>query len=231
MAGEGLICEFIVCEDVSGPAKNIPAWMAALLTCLRVAIRLHHEIMEPLRFSEAGGQEIDKDGLLSFRRLIFNILTEAETRGLVDQTNLLSAFDDHPQYRRRIEYIIARLPEIAADLGMDDEIAGQGHLITSRLRIKAQREELSDSEITKFRMGLKSLSLLNREFLSLACSCLGATFSMSNEDMARAGIADPALAASVSNQSEGHSGPSQGFDRPSRPVRRRRSRELSHSGR
>lgn len=114
------ICEFIVCEDVSGPAKNVPASLLSLMTSIRMATRIRHEFIDFIKFREAQTSEAISEFISQKRSLIFAILTEAETRGSVDLPNLLEAFNN-PFEKNRVEIMSYLWPSIAEGLGIDVE--------------------------------------------------------------------------------------------------------------
>jgi hypothetical protein len=191
--GEGeFVCEFIVCEDVSGPARGMPASLISLMTAIRMAARINHEVLGNGR----GANKLDEAKIECLleptRTKVFNIMTEAETRGSLDPANLLQAFDD-PEEKARVEAMIHAWGTITEGLGIDFDSWKESYHKSSKLTELAASAEVQTEEIANFKNAFELLYWSNIEFLAIACRRLGQLFAITDADRRKAADVIPVI--------------------------------------
>jgi DNA-binding TFAR19-related protein (PDSD5 family) len=146
-----------------------------------MGIRVRHEVLGIARYQRIRESQIEREDLSQIRTSLFNILTEAETRGSMDFENLLSAFDD-PNARTRVETMNLVWPELAEGIGIDIETLRKSSYVVRRLTHLAGSRQLEDEELVEFRDSYEKIYWMNKEFLSIACRRLGEMFVLTEAE-------------------------------------------------
>lgn len=180
------VCEFIVSEDVSGPARGMPASLLSLMTSIRMAVRLRYEIIERHKPLVDLSTERRSAHLHNARTTLFNVLAEAETRGSVEEQDLIQAFEE-PEERTRIRSFIHRWPQISANLGIDAPTwIRSGSRLSDMLTAEAATPDVEEQELQRFADGMRMLKWSNRDFLDMACRRMSRMFELSAEEKRKA---------------------------------------------
>jgi TIR domain len=154
-------CEFLVINEVGGPALGLSRQLLALVTSIRLGFRFRYELIkrfgnEPDRLSDADRRA----RIQEIPRIIENLMTESESRGNIALEDLQSAFDDDDA--DRIGKLVGYWPFLQEQL-------------YSALGVSADGKPVSDQgllghNLEKYRLAFDSMRLLNLEFLSLCCA-------------------------------------------------------------
>jgi hypothetical protein len=160
--GDGVYCcEFLVIDEVGGPALGLSRNLAALLTSLRLAFRFRYELIkrfahEPDRLSDADRRARIEE----IPRIIESLMTESESRGNLSAEDLQGAFDE--EEADRIGKLVSYWPFLQEQLYSALGVSADGKLVSD--------QGLIGPNLIKYRLAFDSLRLLNLEFLSLCSS-------------------------------------------------------------
>jgi hypothetical protein len=155
-------CEIMLVEDVGGQLQNIDKALGALLTAIRMAVRIRWEIVRPY------SSNVRRLARLNSRKLRFdlqtcfnNIFLEAEFRGNFSPEDLLDAFEgaDKEKLLDIIDKWNETYPKIWRGIGFSDVMETFGDV--SKEPMSAEDQCLLQSELQK-------LERLNRDFLAMA---------------------------------------------------------------
>lgn len=183
-------CEFLIVDEVGGPASGLPPELFALLTAIRMGIRFRYEFIETWKQAErerslrSGGLSKKKreEWAGKLRSVLSALLTEVDTRGSDLPRTLYSAFDS-PEDLARLEEIMllweSILPIILVGIGM-----GQ------REEVHYKESVVSSGPLTGDRLdGLgKAMDVLdraNRDFISLCSRAAARQLSLNAQDETR----------------------------------------------
>jgi hypothetical protein len=160
--GDGVYCcEFLVIDEVGGPALGLSQQQLALLTSVRMGFRFRYEFIK--RFADDPADLADdkrRSWIRDIPLIIDSMLTESNARGNVTLQDLQGAFDE--EEAERIGKIVGYWP------GLKDNLYGS-------LGLSPDRELVSDQgligpNIDKYRTAFEALRLINMEFLSRCCA-------------------------------------------------------------
>jgi hypothetical protein len=155
-------CEFLVINEVGGPALGLSRQLLALLTSLRLAFRFRYELIK--RFANEPDRLSDADRLARIQeipRIIDNLTTESESRGNITLEDLQSAFDNEDD-ADRIGKLVSYWPLLQKQLYIALGVSADGKRVSD--------QGLIGPNLQKYRLTFESLRLLNLEFLSLCCA-------------------------------------------------------------
>ena len=159
---EKIGCEILLIEEVGGPLQNVDKQLGALLTSIRMAIRIRWEVVHPFA---SNIQRLARDA----RKLRFdlqtcfnNIFMEAEFRGNFSPDDVVGAFE-----RREEQSIIEGMIEewdhtyrkLWESIGFKDVTYTFGEV---------SDQPLTEQEITLLEAGMRELAKMNRDFLKMA---------------------------------------------------------------
>jgi len=157
-------CEILLIEEVGGPLQNVDKRLAALLTSIRMAVRIRWEIIRPfvlesnVRILAGNARKLRVDLQTCFN----NIFIEAEFRGNFSPTDVWSAFESTTD-KRKILSMIEEWSQIYAEIwrsiGFTD--------------LKETFSEVSDQpfaaqDIVSLEVGMRKLEKMNSDFLDMA---------------------------------------------------------------
>jgi TIR domain len=154
-------CEFLVIDEVGGPAVGLSRQQLSLLTSIRMGFRFRSELI--LKFPNDFDELSEEDRRARIRgipRIIASLTTESETRGDINTDDFLEAFDSEEgeRLRKLLNYWPLLHRELMRSLGLSPEgkpISDQG---------------LIGANVDRYRTAFEALRLLNIEYLSRCCA-------------------------------------------------------------
>jgi hypothetical protein len=161
--GDGLYCcEFLVIDEVGGPALGLSQHLLALLTSLRLAFRFRYEFIK--RFAQEPDRLSDADRrarIEEIPRIIGSLTSESESRGNITLEDLRGAFENEDD-ADRIGKLVSYWPFLQEQLYSGLGVAPDGKPVSD--------QGLIGPNLIKYRLAFDSLRVLNLEFLSLCCA-------------------------------------------------------------
>jgi hypothetical protein len=158
-------CEILLIDEVGGPLQNVDKHLGALLTAIRMALRIRWEIIRPFVLDSNVRLQASisaKNLRIDLQTCFNNIFIEAEFRGNFSERDVRSAFDLEGD-KDKIEQMIHEWPELYAkiwrDLGFND---------IKETFSDVSVEEFAEEEIASLEAGMGQLEEMNREFLEIA---------------------------------------------------------------
>src|SRR5262249_31476090 len=129
-------CDILLIEEAGGPLQNVDKRLGALLTALRMALRIRWEIVRPFVVES----DVRMLARMNARKLRFdlqtcfnNIFIEAEFRGHFLPSDVCSAFEieaDKKKFVRMIEQWDTLLQKIWKSIGFSDVKETYGEVST-----------------------------------------------------------------------------------------------------
>jgi TIR domain-containing protein len=161
MSAGTIKCEILLIEDVGGPLQNVDKSLGALLTAIRMAVRIRWEIVRPFS-SEVRFLSRDPVKLrLDLQTCLNNIFSEAEFRGTYSLLDLSMSFEDKGD-------------KVAIQNIIDDSIPifgkiweSIGFCNTSETFGEVSAERFTEESIALLEDGLAELKKINSEFLEM----------------------------------------------------------------
>jgi hypothetical protein len=156
--------EILLIEEVGGPLQNVDKRLGALLTALRMALRIRWEIVRPfvvessVRILAHNARKLRFDLQTCFN----NIFIEAEFRGNFSQGDVWSAFEtdvDKNKIEKMIKEWDGSYQKIWKGIGFGD---------VRETYSEVSAEPFSDEDITSLADGMRELEEMNRDFLDIA---------------------------------------------------------------
>jgi hypothetical protein len=155
-------CEILLIEEVGGQLQNVDKNLGALLTSIRMAVRIRWEIVRPFS-SNIRPLSRDPAKLRSdLQTCLNNIFSEAEFRGTYSSADLVTAFESEEDMTK-IEKIIDDSGSIFEKLWR-----GIGFTNTKQTFGEVSTKPFSPEEINLLGVGLKELKRVNKAFLEIA---------------------------------------------------------------
>jgi hypothetical protein len=155
-------CEIMLVEDVGGQLQNMDKPLAALLTAVRIAMRIRWEIVRPFSSKVQMLARLDSQKLRFDLQTCFNnIFLEAEFRGNYSSGDLLDAFEgaDKEKLLDIIDKWNETHPKIWRGIGFSDVTKTFGEV---------SKEPMSAEDQCLLQSGLQKLERLNRDYLAMA---------------------------------------------------------------
>jgi TIR domain len=155
-------CEIMLVEDVGGQLQNMDKPLAALLTAIRIAMRIRWEIVRPFSSNVQTLARLDSQKLRFDLQTCFNnIFLEAEFRGNYSTGDLLDAFEgaDKEKLLDIIDKWNETYPKIWSGIGFSDVTKTFGEV---------SKEPMSAEDQCLLQSGLQKLERLNRDYLAMA---------------------------------------------------------------
>ncbi len=156
-------CEILLIEEVGGQLQNVDKPLGALLTSIRMAVRIRWEIVRPF------ASNVGTLARLNARKLRFdlqtcfnNVFLEAEFRGYYSPEDVLNAFEsvaDKAKFMEIIGEFGHAYPKIWEGIGFLDVTETFGEV---------SEQPMSDRDISLLDSGLQVLERVNKDFLGLA---------------------------------------------------------------
>ena len=169
-------CEFLVIDEVGGPALGLSRHLLALLTTLRLAFRFRYELIK--RFENAPDRLSDADRrarIEEIPRVIESLTTESESRGNISLEDLQGAFEEDEA--DRIGKLVSNWPFLKEQLYNGLGLSADGAPVSD--------QGLIGANLIKYRLAFDSLRLLNLEFLSLCCARVSRMMARTPEELRR----------------------------------------------
>ena len=157
-------CEILLIKEVGGPLQNVDRRLGALLTALRMALRIRWEIVRPfvvesdVRVLAHNAQKLRFDLQTCFN----NIFIEAEFRGNFQEGDVWSAFETKAE-KDKIERMIREWKGVYQKIWKG---IGFGDVRETYSEVSA--EPFSNEDITSLADGMRGLEEMNRDFLDMA---------------------------------------------------------------
>ena len=163
LPGNQVRFDILLVEDAGGQLQNIDRNLGALLTAIRIAVRIRWEIIKPFVNGLDRLAKLDSAKLrFDLQRCFNNIFLEAEFRGTYSNTDVLNAFEtdaDKDKILKMVEDFGRIYPDIWRSLGFPD---------VSATFDKVSREAFADDDLALLRQRLCTLRQLNSDFLEIA---------------------------------------------------------------
>jgi hypothetical protein len=158
-------CQILLIEEVGGPLQNVDRRLGALLTAMRMALRIRWEIVRPFVLDS----NVRILAVVNARKLrsdlqicLNNIFMEAEFRGNFSPIDVWGAFESTAD-RDKIEAMIRGweelYPKIWRSLGFPN---------VSETFNEVCAHPFSDEDIALLDAGMRQLEEINRDFLDMA---------------------------------------------------------------
>ena len=167
-------CEFLVINEVGGPALGLSPRLLALLTTIRLGFRFRYELIQ--HFDKDSHELTDTERRIRIQeipRIIDNLTTESYTRGNITLEDLQSAFDDGEA--ERLGKLASYWPILKENLYGALGVSADGKILSN--------EGLIGSNLERYWIAFDSLRLLNIEFLSRCCARVSRMMMKSEEEL------------------------------------------------
>jgi len=157
-------CEVLLIEDVGGQLQNVDKPLGALLTSIRMAVRIRWEIIRPFASNVRRLAQLDAKKLRFDLQTCFNnIFLEAEFRGYFSPEDVMNAFESDEQ--DRIITMTDRFYKICPDIWK-----GIGFSNATETFGEVSDQPVTEDDLALLETGLSELRELNEEFLSIAAT-------------------------------------------------------------
>jgi hypothetical protein len=175
--GDGVYCcEFLVIDEVGGPALGLSQQQLALLTSVRMGFRFRYEFIK--RFAADPADLSDEERCVRIQeipQIIDNMMIESDARGNVTLQDLQSAFDDDEA--ERIGTIVGYWPALKDNLYSALGLSPNGKVVSN--------QGLIGPNLDKYRIAFEALRLINIEFLSRCCARVSRMMTRPEEELRR----------------------------------------------
>jgi hypothetical protein len=169
-------CEFLAVADVGGPPLGLPSQLLSLLTSIRLGFRFRYELIKRFPNDSEELTEEDRQARINeIPRIIYNLMTESDTRGDISLPNLLSAFDEDDA--ARIERLMAQWPTLQKEIYGALGVSSDGKIVSD--------QGLRGENLARFRIAFEAVKLINIEFLSRCCGRVSRMMAKSEEELSR----------------------------------------------
>jgi hypothetical protein len=165
-------CEVLLVEDVGGPLQNVDKKIGALLTAIRVAVRIRWEVVRPFSSKIRLLASDDAKKLRFDLQTCFNnIFSEAEFRGSYSLSDVWEAFEDRlvqsgeqacsdrAAFLKINENFKDLYPKIWRSIGFADEKETFGEVSS---------QPFSEDDLKLLESELEKLRIINSDFLDMA---------------------------------------------------------------
>jgi hypothetical protein len=166
VTNEQIDCDFMFVEEAGGQLQNIPKPSEALLTAIRMAVRIRWEIVRPfLITSDVRTQaRLDSRKLRSDLQTCFNnVFLEAGFRKNFSKADLVDAFEapDRERLLNIMEKWDETYPKIWSGIGFADMKETFGEV---------SAERMNEEDMILLESALQEIGRLNRDFLAMAAA-------------------------------------------------------------
>jgi hypothetical protein len=168
-------CEFLVIDDVGGPALGLSSELLALLTSIRMGFRFRYDFIERLESLPLHGATSEERKRVAgeVHSALSDMQAEALRRGYLDPATLRNAFEE-PE-RTRIGKLLGYWQTLRLELYASAGLSNEGVVISS--------DGLLGEKLGRFLRVLESIKLLNSEFLSSCCARLSKRMFLTPEEL------------------------------------------------
>jgi hypothetical protein len=161
-------CQILLIEEVGGQLQNVDKYLGALLTGIRMAVRIRWEVIRPFTPKVRILASIDPRKLrLDLQTCFNNIFIEGEFRGIYSPADVWDAFEssaDKSKILDMIEKFDRTYRNIWKGLGFMDVTETFGEV---------SNQHFSAQDLTLLDTGLRELEEMNRDFLDIAVARAG----------------------------------------------------------
>jgi hypothetical protein len=175
--GDGVYCcEFLVIDEVGGPALGLSQQQLALLTSLRMGFRFRYEFIK--RFAADPVELSDDERCVRIQetpQIIDNMMIESDARGNVTLQDLQGAFDE--EEAERIGTIVGYWPALKDNLYSALGLSPDGKVVST--------QGLVGPNLNKYQIAFEALRLINIEFLSRCCARVSRMMTRPEEELRR----------------------------------------------
>ena len=157
-------CDVMFVEEAGGQLQNIPKPSEALLTAIRMAVRIRWEIVRPFA---SDVRRLARDDAYKLRddlqTCLNNVFLEAGFRGNFSTADLLNAFEgpDKDRLMDIVEKWRETYPKIWRGIGFADTTETFGEV---------SKGPMTPEDVSLLESALQELKKLNRDFLSMAAA-------------------------------------------------------------
>jgi TIR domain len=156
-------CQILLIEEVGGQLQNVDKYLGALLTGIRMGVRIRWEVIRPFISKIRILASIDPRKLrLDLQTCFNNIFIEGEFRGIYSPADVWDAFEsseDQSKILGMIEGFDHTYRKIWKGLGFIDVTETFGEV---------SNQPFSDQDLALLDTGLRELEKMNRDFLDIA---------------------------------------------------------------
>jgi hypothetical protein len=155
------LCEFLVINEVGGPALGLSQQQLALLTSIRLGFRFRYELFRrfPNDFTELSDEE-RTTRIQEIPRIMDGLMTESDARGNMTLQDLQSAFEEDEAIR--IGKLSQYWPILKQDLYDALAVARDGTPVSD--------QGLTGENLERYRLAFEAMQMINTEFLSRSCT-------------------------------------------------------------
>jgi hypothetical protein len=158
-------CEILLIEETGGPLQNVDKKLGALLTAIRLAVRIRWEIVRPFVLVS----NIKLLARLNARKLRFdlqtcfnNIFIEAEFRGNFSPVDVWSAFENNGD-RDKVQAMMEEWPAVYRNIWRSI-----GFLAVDETFSDVSAQPFTADDIASLSVAMEKLGEMNRDFLEIA---------------------------------------------------------------
>ena len=163
LTNDRICCQILLTEEVGGQLQNVDNRLGALLTSIRLAVRIRWEIVRPFASNVRAQARVDPRKLRFDLQTCFNnVFLEAEFRGYFSERDVLNAFESDADKKRILDIMTKwrkTYPKIWQGIGFSDVTETFGEV---------SDQPLTRQDLSLLESGLRELEKMNRDFLSMA---------------------------------------------------------------
>jgi hypothetical protein len=173
--GDGLYCcEFLVIDEVGGPALGLPQQQLALLTSVRMGFRFRYEFIKRFAIPATGlSDDQRRTWIREIPRIIDSMLTESHARGNITLDDLQIAFGEYEA--DRIGTVVGYWEGLKENLYGALGLSPDGKVISD--------QGLIGPNLERYRLAFDALRLSNIEFLSRCCARASGIMTRPEEEL------------------------------------------------
>jgi TIR domain len=173
--GDGAYCcEFLVIDEVGGPALGLPQQQLALLTSVRMGFRFRYEFIKRFAIPATGlSDDQRRTWIREIPRIIDSMLTESHARGNITLDELQNAFGEYEA--DRIGTIVGYWEGLKENLYDALGLSSDGKAISN--------QGLIGRNLEKYHLAFDALRLSNVEFLSRCCARVSGIMTRPEEEL------------------------------------------------
>ena len=158
-----VVCQILLIEEVGGQLQNVDKYFAALLTGIRMGVRIRWEVVRPFISKIRILARIDPRKLrLDLQTCFNNIFIEGEFRGIYSSADVWDAFEsntDKDKILTMIQDFENTYRKIWKGIGFTDVTETFGEV---------SNQPFSEQDLALLDAGLRELEEMNRDFLDIA---------------------------------------------------------------
>jgi hypothetical protein len=169
-------CEFLVIDEVGGPALGLTQQQLALLTSVRLGFRFRYEFIKRFTIPTIGlSDEQRRTWIRDIPPVIDGLMAESDARGNITLEDLQRAFENDEAGADRIGTIVGYWESLRENL-----YAGLGLSPDAK---PVSDQGLLGANLEKYRLAFEALQLINVEFLSRCCARVSGLMRRPEEEL------------------------------------------------